>query len=168
MIIRLDRCVIDIGLGLHTFGFRVYVMQIYFLFIKSLQGGSTVDQMKRHLPRLLSFRSSKRKQPQVQTTSIDSSTPIKKSVRQLPGDLEDALCEFYDDEELTIEVPRGTPRPTIIRVGEDGDLEPSPMELESPMSISSDDDVFNMVIVLEMTGIVKTKCKQDFLTRVLI
>ena len=106
-----------------------------------------MDQMKRHLPRLLSFRSSKRKQPQTQTASIDSSTPIKKSTRQLPGDLEDVLCEFYDDEELTIEVSRGTPRPTIIRVGEDGDLEPAPMELESPMSTSSDDDTFNMVIV---------------------
>ncbi|KAE9555927.1 hypothetical protein FO519_000907 [Halicephalobus sp. NKZ332] len=78
------------------------------------------------------------------TTSIDSSTPIKKSTRQLPGDLEDAFCDFYDDEELSIEVSRGTPRPTIIRVGEDGDLEPVPMQLESPMSTSSDDDVFNM------------------------
>uniref|UniRef100_A0A914XZ54 Acetyl-CoA carboxylase beta subunit n=1 Tax=Panagrolaimus superbus TaxID=310955 RepID=A0A914XZ54_9BILA len=83
--------------------------------------------MKRHLPRLLSFRSSKRKQL-LQSTNVFNDTSssemsfsninFKHSSRALPGDIVDsknlnsnghhvtAEEEFYDDEELAAEIAR--------------------------------------------------------------
>uniref|UniRef100_A0AC34GPC9 Uncharacterized protein n=1 Tax=Panagrolaimus sp. ES5 TaxID=591445 RepID=A0AC34GPC9_9BILA len=82
--------------------------------------------MKRHLPRLLSFRSSKRKQLQSTNVFNDTSSSdmsfsnvnfsFKQSSRTLPGDIEVARNEhhsttaeeeeFYDDEELIAEIAR--------------------------------------------------------------
>uniref|UniRef100_A0A7E4ZTR2 Uncharacterized protein n=1 Tax=Panagrellus redivivus TaxID=6233 RepID=A0A7E4ZTR2_PANRE len=142
-----------------------------------------VEQMKRHLPRLLSFRASKRKlqtatinsgSPAPSTSSFygesrchsDSSSVFRSSHRQLPLNSAPVDEDFYDDDEISVEIARGSTssdaRPTVIRIDDDEEADirelrrhSSRIDIddenyhnrpESPKSLySDDDDVFSMV-----------------------
>lgn len=146
--------------------FRVKKNSIF----KAIRGEIKVEQMKRHLPRLLSFRASKRK---LQATNVideshsdisitltanlnspnNNNFQFKSLSRGLPADeeLPSQEDDFYDDEELVAEIARSEigPKPTVIRIGDSDDEfhQPPFCHLSSPRSISSDEGCFSMVSI---------------------